>query len=542
MHVLIIGTGLAGLGTALSLPVGTRVTIVSKSALGESNSAWAQGGIAAALATNDSAELHALDTLEAGAGLSDPAAVRYLTEHGPEAIDALQRWGVCFDGVESGHPALGREAAHSVNRIVHAGGDATGANVMAALVARVRERSALSAAGQSAAGERAADESAADQSAAGAAPQVLAPFAVLEQTAVSRLRLHEGRVIGVETVSRDGTHSMIDADAVVLATGGAGQLFAHTSNPAGATGDGIALALEVGAKVTDLEFVQFHPTTLAGADGFLISEAVRGEGAVLVDDTGHRFMPDFHPLAELAPRDVVASAISEVMQEQEGRPVLLDATALDTTSLGASRLAQRFPTIDAATRAAGYDWATQPIPVTPAAHYMMGGVVTDRCGRSSLPGLWAVGEVARTGVHGANRLASNSLLEALVFAQAAADDIASGTRPGMSIVDAVGQDAAGQDAAPSAATGRSALTRHELQQLMWQRVGLRRDSAGLALAEATLTAATMVHSAGADPVEILEDRALCTVALAVVRAATARKESIGAHRRSDDVQIRKQSA
>lgn len=228
----------------------------------------------------------------------------------------------------------------------------------------------------------------------------------------------------------------------------------------------------------------------------------------------------------------MASTIADVMDAQAGQPVLLDATAL-----GAARLAERFPTIEAATGAAGFDWSTEPIPVTPAAHYMMGGVVTDRSGRTSLPGLWAIGEVARTGVHGANRLASNSLLEAVVFARAAAADLASGARPAITIVgDRV------QGFVPASDADGSTLTRHDLQQLMWQHAGLSRDSAGLALAEQQLFAATMVHGTGADPVEILEDRALRTVALAVVRAAAERSNSIGAHRRSDEVQMRKQSA
>lgn len=507
MHVVVIGSGLAGLSVALSLPTNIRVTVVSKGTLGEGNSAWAQGGIAAALGADDSAQLHARDTLDAGVGLCDVKAVRHMTEHGPDAINALQNWGVHFDGPTAEKPTLAREAAHSVNRIVHVGGDATGAGVMTALATRVRERMARDGSGA-------------------------APFVLREQTAVSRLRMSGGRVVGVDAVNRDGQREVFHTDAVVLATGGAGQLFAHTSNPMGATADGIALAADAGAQLADLEFVQFHPTTLAGAGGFLISEAVRGEGAVLLTEDGHRFMPSRHPLAELAPRDVVASTIAEVMAQQDGRPVLLDASGL-----GATRLAQRFPTIDAATRAAGFNWSSLPIPVTPAAHYLMGGVVTDRFGRSTVPGLWAVGEVARTGVHGANRLASNSLLEAVVFARSAAVDIASRTQPSVPTA-----DEAVQNPIPTNIPSSPSLTRLELQQIMWRHAGLHRDGAGLALAEQRLRVATLVHRENADPVEVLEDRALHTTALAVVRAAAAREHSIGSHRRSDEAPTRKLSA
>ncbi|WP_036327256.1 FAD-binding protein, partial [Microbacterium sp. B19] len=341
---------------------------------------------------------------------------------------------------------------------------------------------------------------------------------VREHTLLRDLVVEDGRVVGID-VETDGAVERLRADAVILATGGAGQLYSHTTNPASATGDGIAAALRAGAAVADLEFVQFHPTALAAGEPFLVSEAVRGDGATLVDDEGRRFAFDAHPDGELAPRDVVARANARAMAAQGGRPVRLDATAL-----GAERLARRFPTIDAAVRARGLDWSREPIPVTPAAHYLMGGVVTDLDGRTTVPGLYAVGETARTGVHGANRLASNSLLEGAVFGARAGDAAAAGAR--WTRVEAPAAVALPDvDPAPDA----PAFSRAALQQLMWEHAGLVRDAAGLGRAAGVLAA----WAADAQPRSV-EDAGLLLLARHVVAAALARTGSIGAHYRSDE--------
>jgi L-aspartate oxidase len=343
-----------------------------------------------------------------------------------------------------------------------------------------------------------------------------------ERVAVTELLTAAGRVIGIRSL--DGTD--LEADAVVLATGGAGQLYAHTTNPGGTTGDGIAIALRAGAAVSDLEFVQFHPTVLAGDRPFLISEAVRGAGAVLRDAAGRRFMLDEHPDAELAPRDVVARAVARRAAEQ-GAPVVLDATGL-----GAAVLADRFPTIDTELRGRGIDWSRHPVPVTPAAHYLMGGIATDVDGRCSLPGLWAVGETARTGVHGANRLASNSLLEGAVFGARAAESL---TRPSLPYEFVPPQRRAsdtnsyGSEKWVAEGRGRDRagnVERTALQQLMWDQVGLMRTEEGLRDALARL------HAWSAPPPTspaAHEDANLLTVARAVASAALARTDSLGAH-------------
>jgi len=476
--VVAVGSGIAGLTAALhAAENGCRVTVVTKGALPDSNTRWAQGGIAAVTHPADTLASHAADTVTAGAGLTDRAAVDVLVGEGPARIAELVARGVVFDRAPDGDFSRGLEAAHAVPRVLHAGGDATGAEIQAALGSAVRA----------------------------------AGIPVREHALLRDLVVREGRVVGVEL---DGGERL-DADAVILATGGAGQLYAHTTNPLGATGDGIAAAIRAGAAVADLEFVQFHPTALAVGAPFLVSEAVRGEGAVLIDDTGRRFAFDAHPDGELAPRDVVARANARAMAAQDGHPVRLDATAL-----GAARLAQRFPTIDAAVRERGLDWAREPIPVTPAAHYLMGGVVTDLDGRTSVSGLYAVGETARTGVHGANRLASNSLLEGAVFGARAGDAVARGgewtTAPAI------------VPAATPAATDVPAFSRAALQRLMWAEAGLVRDAAGLAHAAGVL-------AAWADDRQprSLEDRNLLLVASHVVGAARARATSVGAHFRSD---------
>lgn len=485
-HVLVVGSGVAGLTAALEADAreGVTVTLVTKAALETSNTWFAQGGVAVVTDAADSVESHVADTLAAGAGLSDADAVQVLCGEGPEAVALLIRQGVRFD-VRDGQLARGLEAAHSHERILHAGGDATGAAIADALVARVR-RSGVT---------------------------------VLEDTMAVDLLVDPNprRVRGVRLL--DGTE--LRADAVVLATGGAGQLYPHTTNPGVATADGLAMALRAGGVAADLEFYQFHPTALAVSGSPLVSEAVRGEGAVLRDLQGRRFMLDVHPNAELAPRDVVARGIADQMVRQDGAPVLLDATAL-----GADFLARRFPTIDATVREHGFDWEREPIPVAPAAHYYMGGVRTDLDGRTSLPGLYAVGEVACNGLHGANRLASNSLLEGAVYGRRVVDAVLDGARP-------AAWDAEADWAAVVPVrlrTGNVEWSRSDLQQLLWDAAGLSRDAAtlGAALAELdrwTLPAPTDVKAA--------EDANLRVVALCVVASALARRESRGGHFRSD---------
>jgi L-aspartate oxidase len=515
-RVLVVGSGIAGLWTAIrAAEAGCDVTVVTKAALGDGATPWAQGGIAAAIFAGDAPSRHAADTLAAGAGLGAPAPVGVLTSEGPTRIRDLIRFGVAFDRDESGL-ARGLEAAHSRARILHAGGDRTGAAIEAALVDTVRRRD----------------------------------IRVLEQTTLVDLVVERGRVVGIRVIAgaeaADGaaTPRELRADAVVLATGGAGCLYRHTTNPDVATGDGVAAAARAGAEVADLEFVQFHPTALAVPGTPLISEAVRGEGAVLRDAEGRRFLLDVDPRAELAPRDVVARAVWRRMAEHGGVPVVLDAT-----HLGAERLAARFPGIDAACRAAGFDWSREPVPVVPAAHYAMGGVVTDLDGRTSLPGLWAVGEVARTGVHGANRLASNSLLEGAVFAERAARDLAVRGRGFDARADVPDDRSNGRradtSATPSgvavptpvfrhAADARALVDRAELQQLMWDHVGLERDAGGLAAASARLDG---WHAPRVVDRRTAEDRNLLELARLTVAAALARTGSVGAHTRRDEISV-----
>ncbi|MFB8189974.1 L-aspartate oxidase [Microbacterium sp. NPDC055988] len=488
MNILVVGSGIAGLTAALHADeAGHAVTLVTKGALGDGSTGLAQGGVAGIYGPDDSAQQHAADTMGAGAGLSDPAAVDVLVAEGAERIAELIARGVGFDRTAEGALQLGREAAHRHARIVHAGGDATGAAISTVLIAAVRGTA----------------------------------ITVIEHALLTELVVAEGAVRGIRLL-RGTENDELHADAVILATGGAGHLYAHTTNPAGTTGDGIAAALRAGAAVADLEFVQFHPTILASGPAFLISEAVRGEGATLLDDSGRRFTFDSHPDGELAPRDVVSRAIARQASAQ-GRPVGLDARML-----GAETLAARFPTIDRVTRERGFDWSREPIPVTPAAHYLMGGIVTDLDGRTTIPGLFAVGEVARTGVHGANRLASNSLLEGAVFGARAAAALTLPWRLAPAPTRAATERHRVEDRGPVAPT----FSRAALQQLMWDEVGLLRTDDGLAHALATVRK-WAASASKPTTTTAHEDANLLLLAEATAAAASDRTVSVGAHHRVD---------
>ena len=383
MRILIIGSGLAGINAALLASEFADVTLLSKSALDETNTQRAQGGIAAAVTALDDPAIHAADTIRAGAGLCDPIAVETLTADGAAAIDRLLTLGVEFDRDPDGQLALANEGAHSTPRVLHAGGDQTGLHIQSALSRRLSE----------------------------------ANVEVRTDVAVTDLAIEAGRCVGATTDDRE----TFLADAVILATGGAGALYRTTTNPANATGDGVGLAFRAGALVRDLEFVQFHPTALVSDDSaFLISEALRGDGAVLLDSAGDRFMAAVHPDAELAPRSVVAQAITEAMRRTGADHVMLDISHRDP-----EYLRQRFPGVYRGALERGHELTAGPIPVAPAAHYHMGGVYTDIDGRTTVQGLFAAGESASTGAHGANRVASNSLLEAAVFSTRAVEAIQS---------------------------------------------------------------------------------------------------------------------
>ena len=491
--VLVVGSGVAGLTVALHLrEQGLHVTVVTKVNIDDGSTRWAQGGIAAVLGSLDTPEAHAVDTEIAGVGLCDPVAVRVLVEEGPTRVRELMRLGAAFDRHPDGSLMLTREGGHRADRIVHAGGDATGAEVQRALQEVVRRD----------------------------------PWIRLVEHALvlDLLRAPDGRACGITLhVLGEGTVDGVGAllaRAVVLATGGMGQAYASTTNPSVSTGDGVALALRAGAVVTDVEFVQFHPTSLVSAgitsvQRPLISEALRGEGAHLVDDSGARFMVGRHELAELAPRDVVAKGIHRVLLETGSAHVYLDAR-----HLGRDFLERRFPTIIASTRAAGVDPATELIPVAPAAHYASGGVRTDLHGRTSIPGLYACGEVACTGVHGANRLASNSLLEGLVFARRIADDIARDL------------PAQGDPASP---VGDGWVVdpeiRGDLQRAMTRGAGVLRSAESLALTAAELN--RLGQRRGTPRNAAWEATNLLTVAGALVSSAYARHETRGCHWRDD---------
>ena len=494
---VIVGGGVAGLRAAIGLAGAGRVLVLTKAEPAESNTGYAQGGIAAAMGDDDSPALHAADTMRAGDGLCDEDAVRVCVGEGPRYVRELIEWGARFDRDPDGRPALGREAAHSVRRVLHAG-DATGREIGRVLWERVR---------------------------------TLAAVETIDHALVTSVVVDDGRACGVRYVDRAGAAEEVRAGATLLATGGAGQVFSDTTNPAVATGDGIALAFHAGARVADLEFVQFHPTALkrAGSPRFLISEALRGEGARLVNSRGEPFMTRYHADGDLAPRDVVARSIVREAAEAGGEVFLTLA------HLNATYVRGRFPTIASMLRDIGLDLATDPIPVGPAAHYIMGGVDTDVCGRTSLPALFAAGEVACTGLHGANRLASNSLLEGLVFGARAADAMTEPARAAAVKADRVGAGGVGlADAATRArqlAPSPKPLSANEVRDLMWQSVGLFRDRDGLSRAVAALDAtASAPHPLTA---EDARQRSLAVVGRLIAGAALRREESRGGHFRAD---------
>jgi L-aspartate oxidase len=479
---VIVGTGIAGLWTAWRLASEGRSTVVlTKETLADSASAWAQGGIAVALGPGDSPSQHAADTLAAGDGLADPEAVRILTSEGPDRIYELLALGARFDRGPDGRLGFGLEAAHTRPRIIHAGGDRTGAALISCLAELIRCHPLVE---------------------------------LVEHAEVTRLLTDGDRVVGVAVLPRGGPAYAIPASAVVLATGGVGQLYAVTTNPRVATADGWALAHRAGARLRDLEFLQFHPTALklSGVNPApLVSEAVRGAGATLVDQAGRRFALDADPRGELAPRDVVARAVA---QADAAGGAWLDAR-------GVTDFATRFPGITAMLAQHRIDPTRDLIPVAPALHYAMGGIQTDLEGRSSRPGLWAVGEVASTGVHGANRLASNSLLEGLVFADRAGRALQGG------------EDRA--DAVPPVAAERDPgldeeceEIRREMRELMTAHVGLQRTEAALLHAEQSLAALIARTPEGA-----WRTRNQLLVASLITQAARRRRESRGGHRRLD---------
>ncbi len=489
---LVIGSGIAGLRAAISLAESGRVVVLTKADPRESNTGYAQGGIAAAFGTDDSPDLHARDTLAAGDGLCVPEAVDVLVREGPRYVRELIEWGATFDADQQGRPALGREAAHSVRRVLHVR-DATGRSIGQVLWQMVSTH-----------------------------PRVQ----VFGDALALSLSMRDGRCAGTTFLDREGRLEDVSAGRTLIATGGAGQVYRETTNPAIATGDGIAMAFEAGARVTDLEFIQFHPTALnvAGAPRFLLSEALRGEGAWLVNQRGERFVQRYEPAGDLASRDLVARAIVREVR-RTGAPVFLTMAHLD-----ADYIRNRFPTITQACRRAGFDLAKDRIPVSPAAHYVMGGIETDLCGRTSIEDLFAAGEAACTGVHGANRLASNSLLEGLVFGARAAEAMKGPPAKATLTAEAV-------QPLRESVIGASIPPASDIRDVMWRDAGLVRSRDGLAPLVDQLSAwrSAVSHARATSPGdrELRRVASLVTVGLLIARAALRREESRGGHFRED---------
>ena len=492
--VLVIGSGAAGLMATLNLDPRLEVTLLSKRHFDEGSTKYAQGGVACVIDGDDSLESHIEDTHYAGDGLCDSKAVKVLTKEGPEVIGQLMDW-MDFDRNSRGEIRLGHEGAHSHRRILHAGGDATGAKIQAALGKKVRDRKRLKS--------------------------------LEHHRLVELLKDGKGRCVGAHVVNtRDGTGMVVLARTVILATGGMSQIFQESTNPVTSSGDGVSAAFELGATIRDPEFIQFHPTALfiAGAPRFLISEAVRGEGAILRNSEGEAFMKDVHSMAELAPRDVVSRAIARQMIVKEEGCVFLDLTHLKS-----DKMITRFPTITACCSRFGIDISKQWIPVRPAAHYSMGGVATDMVGRTDVPGLFACGEVASTGVHGANRLASNSLLEALVFGRRVGEAISGGELPKLTrsrpqlppVVD------------PPPVSDPEDLIR-TLRAQMWRRVGVFRTRHQMEKVDKRLREWYRLEHGDRGFSESSDSlRHLINNAFLVNHGALMRKESRGAHYRED---------
>jgi len=493
----IIGSGIAGLWTALHLAPHDSVAVITKSQLRESNTQYAQGGIAVALPHSDSPQLHKQDTLDAGDGLCDEPAVEILTQEGPAVVRELIGIGAQFDR-ENGELLYGREAAHRTPRILHSHGDATGAEV-----------------------QRTASEAVAD----------LADVQIYEETAAADLLIMDGQCVGVEAVSNGQCRRFI-ADSTLVATGGGGCLYKYSTNPPVATADGIGLAFRAGATLQDLEFVQFHPTALADESypKFLISEAVRGDGAVLLNSQGEAFMDRYHKLQDLAPRDVVARAVFAEMTAVDD-----DHVYLDFSPLGVTTMRERFPGIIAELHSRGFNPENEPIPVTPAAHYLMGGIATDLYGHTGVPRLFACGECASYGVHGANRLASNSILDALVFGKISAQAMAE-TEP---LSAAIQQQAASLPA--DLPVGAPPELKQQIAELMWQQVGIIRDGDSLRQACERLEQWQQdIHGHLSPGQAEIEAANMCQAAWLIARAALHRQESRGAHYRMDFPQISEQ--